>query len=81
MPLFITKNTMLIYLMHTTFSAGIRIVLLKIRIENFYLHFILGLLLGILGPIIVAIILEKLKYGNIILYPLKTVKQIKHKKN
>ena len=76
----ITKNTMPIYLMHTTFSAGIRIVLLKIGIENFYLHFILGLVLGILGPIIVAIVLEKVKYGNVVLYPLKTIKEIREEK-
>lgn len=76
----ISKNTFPIYLMHTTFSAGIRIVLLKIGIENFYIHFILGLALGILGPIIVAKILEKIKYGNIVLYPLKTLKEVRKEK-
>lgn len=76
----IAENTMPIYLMHTTFSAGIRIMLLKLGINNFYLHFLFGLFLGILGPIIVAIILEKIKYGNVILYPLKTIKEIKEEK-
>ena len=76
----IAENTMPIYLMHTTFSAGIRIVLLKLGITNFYLHFLFGLVFGILGPIIVAIILEKIKYGNVILYPLKTIKEIKEEK-
>lgn len=76
----IAENTMPIYLMHTTFSAGIRIVLLKLRITNFYLHFLFGLVFGILGPIVVAIILEKIKYGNVILYPLKTIKEIKEEK-
>lgn len=76
----ISKNTFPIYLMHTMFSAGIRIVLLKLGVINFYLHFVLGLILGIFGPIIVAIILEKTKYGNFVLYPLKTVKQIKEQK-
>ena len=63
------KYTFPIYLMHTTFSAGIRIALLKIGIYNFYIHFILGLTLGITMPII-----EKIKYGNIILYPINTIK-------
>lgn len=76
----IAKNTFPIYLMHTTFSAGIRIILLKFNISNFYIHFILGLVLGILGPIIVEKILEKIKYGNIILYPLKTLKEVRKEK-
>lgn len=76
----ISKNTFAIYLMHTIFSAGIRIVLLKLEITNFYLHFVLGLLIGILGPIVVAKILEKIKYGNVILYPLKTLKEVRKEK-
>lgn len=73
----LSKYTFPIYLMHTFFSAGIRIVLLKLNIDNFYIQFILGFGLGIVGPILVAKILEKIKYGNIILYPLKTIKELK----
>lgn len=69
----IAQYTFPIYLMHTIFSAGIRIVLLKIGVNNFYIHCILGLALGMLGPIIIAKVLEKIKYGNVILYPLKTI--------
>ena len=69
----LSKYTFSIYLMHTTFSAGIRIVLFKLGIYNFYINFILGLALGIIGPTIIAIILSKIKYGNIILYPLNTI--------
>ena len=72
-----SKYTFPIYLMHTTFSAGIRIVLLKVGIYNFYVHLILGLTLGIVMPIIIAKILEKVKYGNIILYPINTLKILK----
>lgn len=76
----IAKNTFPIYLMHTIFSAGMRIVLLKIGITNFYIHVILGLVLGIIGPIIVAEILKITRYGNIMLYPIKTVNEIKKEK-
>ncbi len=69
----IAKYTFPIYLMHTTFSAGIRIALLKIGINNFYIHFILGFIIGVFVPMIIAKILAKTKYGNIILYPLKTI--------
>ena len=77
----ILKYTFPIYLMHTTFSAGIRIVLLKIGINNFYIHFILGLLFGITIPIVISYILKITKYGNILLYPLNTMKEIKESKN
>lgn len=73
----ISNNTFPIYLMHTTFSAGIRIVLLKLGINNFYIHFVGGLVLGVLGPILVEKILERIKYGNVILYPLKTLKEVR----
>ena len=75
-----SKNTFPIYLMHTIFSAGIRIVLLKLNITNFYIHLFFGLALGIVGPIIVEKILEKIKYGNIILYPLKTLTKVRKEK-
>ena len=78
---FICKYTFPIYLMHTMFSASIRIVLLKVGVYNFYIHFILGLTMGMLMPVLVTIILEKIKYGEIILYPLKTIKKIKEDKN
>lgn len=73
----ISKNTFPIYLMHTIFSAGIRIILLRIGVNNFYLHLICGFIIGIIGPIAVEEILEKTKYGNVILYPLKTINELK----
>ena len=77
----VSKYTFQIYLMHTIFSAGVRIALIKIGIENFYIHFILGLFLGIIGPMIIAKILEATKYGNLVVYPLNTIAKIKEKKN
>lgn len=71
----ISKNTMPIYLMHTIFSAGIRIILLKLGFVNFYLHFLTGLVFGVFGPIIVAKILEKIKYGSFIIYPINTLNE------
>ena len=74
---YIAKYTFPIFLMHTMFSAGIRIVLLKIGVNDFYIHFIFGLVLGIIGPIVIAIILNKIKCGNIVLYPIRILKKVK----
>ena len=77
----ISKYTFQIYLMHTIFTAATRILLLKLSITNFYIHFVLGLTIGIIGPIIIGIILNKIKYGNIILFPVKTIKEIRKNEN
>ena len=76
------KNyTFQIYLLHTIFAAGFRIVLLKVGISNYAIHFIIGLIASIIIPIIIAKICEKTKYLNFFFYPLKTLKKIKNKNN
>ena len=72
---FVSRYTFPIYLMHTIFSAGIRILTLKLNIVNFYFHFILGFFAGIIGPILITKLLEKSGFGLFVLYPLKTIKK------
>lgn len=63
--------------MHTIFSAGIRIVLLKSGITNFYIHFAMGLAFGIYGPIVVEKMLSHTKYLEVVIHPYKIIKEIK----
>ena len=74
------QYTFQIYLLHTIFAAGIRIVMFKLGIQNYVIHFIVGLLASIYGPVLVGIICEKTKYLNFFFYPTKTIKEIKEKK-
>ena len=75
------KNyTFQIYLLHTIFAAGFRIVLLKVGISNYAIHFIIGLIASIVIPIIVGKICEKTKYLNFFFYPIKTLDEVKNKK-
>lgn len=46
------KYSMTIYLLHTIFGSGIRIILVKIGIDSFFVQCTLGLIFGILIPII-----------------------------
>lgn len=46
------KYTMPIFLLHTIFGSGIRIILLKIGIANVFIQVVLGLIFGIFIPII-----------------------------
>lgn len=77
----ICKYNFQIYLLHTIFCAGTRIILNNLNIYNFYIHFIFGTLTGIVGPIIVGIIAEKNSYIDIIFFPLKNIKKLKENKN
>lgn len=74
------KYTFQIYLMHTIFAAGIRIILLKLGITNYYIHLIFGLLASIYIPVLISIISEKNKYTNFFFYPVKTIEEIKNRK-
>lgn len=66
-----------IYLMHTIFAAGIRIILLKIGILNVFIHFILGIIFSFFLPVCVAKICDKIPYLNLFMYPTKTWNRIK----
>lgn len=77
----ISKYTFQIYLLHTIFTAGTRIVLMKLALNNFYLQFTIGMIVGIVGPIIIAFIAEKSKYFNLLFYPVKTIALLKEEKN
>lgn len=62
----IGQLSMPIYLIHIVAMAGIRIVLLKIGMTNIYLHVILGFLFGLIIPILVYMLLKKIKINKII---------------
>lgn len=77
---YIKNYTFQIYLLHTIFAAGFRILLIKFGIYNYLIHFVVGLLASIIFPIIIAKICKKTKYLNFFFYPLKTIEEIKNKK-
>lgn len=64
---YIGKYMFPIYLMHTIFAAPLRIVLLKIGICNAYIHFIAGISISFLGPILYMQI-AKIPYMNWLIY-------------
>ena len=74
------EYTFEIYLTHTIFAAGVRIVLLKIGITNYVIHFILGILTSIYLPVIMSIISKKIKYTEVFFYPIKTIEELKERK-
>ena len=72
----LSKYMFQIYLLHTICAAGIRIILLKLRIDNFWMHLVLGILFSFMVPILCAWIAEKTVILEIVFYPTKTIKQL-----
>lgn len=75
--LFINKWCFQIYLLHTFFTSAIRILMIKLSIQNFYLQTILGMVIGLAFPILIGWCCSKTVVFNIIFFPTRTVKQLK----
>ena len=71
---FMSKYTMHIFLMHTIFAAAFRTVLIKVGITNAPVHIIVGILASFAVPILVGLVMEKLKWPEIFIYPAKFIK-------
>ena len=63
------RYTMPIFLMHTIFSAGWRVLLMKLGIVNVPVHILTGLIVSFAGPILAAWIMSKIKGLDFIMYP------------
>lgn len=78
--LWINEYSFPIYLLHTIFTACIRIVLFKVGISNYFIHVVLGMLLGILCPTVIAVVSKKSVYSDFFFYPNRTIKRIRQQK-
>lgn len=65
--------TMAIYLMHTIFAAGIRVILMKIAVASPLIHMVVGIASSFIGPVLAAEIMKRTKL-DFFMYPGKYVK-------
>jgi peptidoglycan/LPS O-acetylase OafA/YrhL len=77
--LFMNKYSLQIYLLHTIFTAGIRIILMRVNITSWVIHVIVGTLCGIVFSVLAAVVAKKIKILNVFFFPTKTYKQLKTK--
>ncbi len=75
------KYNLPLFLMHSIFASSIRIVLIKLGIDQWYIHIPVGLLFTFAGPMLAGFIMEKSKYLEFFLYPLKFIKISDNKRN
>ncbi len=75
------EYTFPIYLTHTIFATGIWIILLKIGVTNYWIHLIIGLFASVYIPVMMTMISNKIKYANFFFYPVKTVNELRERKD
>lgn len=75
----INRYSFPIYLLHTIFTAGIRIVLAKLEINIYIIHLFIGMLFAIVGPYLCMKIAERNRYLEFLFYPGKILKIRKNK--
>ena len=74
---FINKYSFQIYLLHTIFTSGIRIVLIKLNITSWAFHVVAGCVAGIAFSVLASVIAKKIKFINFFFFPTKGMKLFK----
>ena len=68
---FVNKYSFQIYLLHTIFTAGIRIILLRMNIGQWWIHVLLGTACGLVFSVLAAVIAKKVKFLDFFFFPAK----------
>lgn len=72
---FINKYSFQIYLLHTIFTAGSRIILLRLNITEWWIHVPIGTVCGIVFSVFAAIIAKKVGFLNFFFFPTKAFRK------
>ena len=72
---FVNKYSFQIYLLHTIFTAGIRIILLRMNITQWWIHVPVGTVCGIVFSVLAAIIAKKVRFLNFFFFPTKAFRK------
>ena len=72
---FINKYSFQIYLLHTIFTAGVRILLLRLHITQWWIHVPVGTVCGIVFSVLASIIAKKIGFLNFFFFPTKSFKK------
>lgn len=72
---FMNKYSFQIYLLHTIFTAGIRVILLRMNIVQWWIHVPVGTVCGIAFSVLAAIIAKKISFLNFFFFPAKALKR------
>ena len=71
---FVNRYSFQTYLLHTIFTAGVRIVFMRMNITWWWLHILLGTVCGIAFSVLAAEIAKKIPFFNFFFFPTKASK-------
>lgn len=66
--------TMPVYLMHTIFAAGVRVLIVRMGVTSAAVHIAVGLVASFVGPVLAITVMDKLKPLDFFMYPNRYVK-------
>ncbi len=72
---FVNKYSFQIYLLHTIFTAGVRIVLLRLGITQWWLHVPVGTVCGLVFSVLASIIARRTGFLDLFFFPTKAFKK------
>ena len=72
---FMNKYSFQIYLLHTIFTAGIRIILLRMNITSWWIHVPVGTVCGIVFSVLTAMIAKKIRFFDFFFFPTKAFRK------
>ena len=70
---FVNKYSFQIYLLHTIFTAGARIILIRMNVAGWWIHIFAGTVCGLVFSVLAAVIAKKVKFLNFFFFPTKTI--------
>ncbi len=73
---FVNKYSFQIYLLHTIFTAGVRIMLLRINVCQWWVHIIAATVCGLLFPVLIGKFALKFKFFNFFFFPSKAYRRV-----
>ena len=70
------NNVLAIYLVHCFITGGLRVIFKLLQIDNLFLYFVLGILLGIVVPIIMVKVCSKHIFLSMLFSPVNGLKKL-----
>ena len=70
------KNVLAIYLVHCFITGGLRVAFKLFQIDNVYLYFVMGTILGITVPIIMIKVCSKNVYLSLLFSPVNSLRKL-----
>ena len=72
---FVNRYSFQIYLLHTIFTAGVRILLVRLNITAWWIHVPVGTLCGLACSVLAAVVAKKVGFLNFFFFPTKVFRK------